>query len=68
MDCDPDVPKPAKRRRNSEEDDANAYIPDMCNGAPHMTITFSLRDKKGALAKILKPFEVSIIIIITYST
>lgn len=58
MHCE-DQPKPAKRSRSSDEDmEGNAYIPDLTNGTPHMTITFSLKDKKGALARILKPFEV----------
>ena len=60
MDCDADGPKPPKRSRSSEGDEANAYIPDLSNGVPHMTITFSLRDKTGALAKVLKPFEASV--------
>lgn len=60
MHSDPDAPKPPKRSRNSEDEEANAYIPDMSNGVPHMTITFSLKDEKGALARILKPFDVCI--------
>ena len=58
MQSDSDAPRPTKRSRSSEEEENNAYIPDLSNGAPHTTITFSLSDEKGALAKVLKPFEV----------
>ena len=56
---EPEVPRPNKRSRSCENDDSNnAYIPDLHNGAPHVIVTFSLNDEKGALAKVLKPFEV----------
>ncbi len=51
---DPDAKRPTKRSRSSEDEENN----DLGSGAPCMTITFSLNDEKGALAKVLKPFEV----------
>ena len=66
MHCEPNGPRPAKRSRsddNGEEEEAkNAYIPDLSDGSPHMTITFSLKDEKGALARVLKPFEASFLL------
>lgn len=54
---DTDVPSP----KRAKMDNGDAYIPtkEHSDGEPTFSVIFSLREEKGALARALKPFEVS---------
>lgn len=54
---DAEVPSPKRAKMNGD----NAYIPtkEHTDGQPTFSVIFSLREEKGALARALKPFEVT---------
>ena len=54
MEGEPPTKKPALERNGSA-----AYIPEKSDGDSNVTITFSLEEKKGALSRALKLFDVS---------
>ena len=53
------VHEQSKRNHITDNSKADATMADVRNGTPSVTITFSLKDARGALTQLLKPFEVS---------
>ena len=51
--------EPPTKKQALERNGSAAYIPEKSDGDANVTITFSLEEKKGALSKALKLFDVS---------